>query len=192
MNNGKCTLDHTCQPAIGKTNRCFRILQRRIKGDKRNQRRAIRDWLACGRGTNRNVDRILRASWPGWDLERRPAAGPPPLRHLRLCGALALARVHDGVPAHPVHLEAMLDEDLGDELTRRAASLGRDLSLPALLLVTPAAGAARTADPDPVRALAILTHATGRTCNPGGAPLLSEALQAGHAIDLWTPEPAHA
>ena len=144
----------------------------------------------------------LRALWPEWAealldpgraptpgaAARRPAAAPQrqlrpsPARkvHLRLCGAVALAR---GAQSHPWALEPELGEALVDELMRLAPD--RASSLPPLLFATPARGPARPLEPDPLRVLAILTHLSGATCDPAGSPLFSEALRESHVLDLW-------
>ena len=129
-----------------------------------------------------DLDLNLRALWPGW---ARGLVHPEPgrRRHLRLCGALAVLA---GV--HPASLEHELFETLCDDLLRRAPAA----DLPPLMLASRATAEARTPEPDPLRALAILTHLSGRTCDPAGTPLLSEALQEGHAIDLWTAEAPRA
>jgi hypothetical protein len=132
-----------------------------------------------------DFDRILKTRWPQWAAAmNQKLILPARQTHLRLCGAVALLR-----PARPRDLEDALDEVLGDEVLRLAPNLAG--SLPPLLLATRAAARDRAVEPDPVRALALLTHLSGRTCDPCGSPLLSEALQKGHALDFWTPEAAH-
>lgn len=139
-----------------------------------------------------DFDQLLKAQWPRWAGKlRNPTTSPGQGKYLRLCGAVALARIHEGVPAHPGKLGAGQREELGDELLRRAPELSRARALPLLMLVTRAADTLQTTDADPIRALAILTHLSGRTCDPGGSPLLSEVLQEGYAIDLWTAEASH-
>jgi hypothetical protein len=83
-------------------------------------------------------------------------------------------------------LESGLGEELGDELLHRAQSLSRSQTLPPMLLATKASEQEKTLEEDPIRALVLLTHLSGRTCEPGGSPLLSVALQGGLTIDLWT------
>ena len=105
-------------------------------------------------------------------------------RLVRGCGALALLRGQEpGDPGTgPVEI-------LADELLRLAPALPGQL--PPLLVATRASAAPRPLEPDPLRALAVLTHLSGRTCVPGGTALLSEALLQGHPIDLWTAEDPH-
>jgi hypothetical protein len=104
---------------------------------------------------------------------------------------VALARGQDLSLDDPWNLDARLDEELADELLGLAPALARMGTLPSLMLATRAVGQGPDPDPDPVRTLAVLTHLTGRTCDPGGAPLLSQALRDGLPIDLWIPEAAH-
>ena len=139
-----------------------------------------------------NFDWILEAQWPRWagKLRNRPDRSGR-RSHLRLCGAVALARIQDGIPAHPRKLEEGLGEELADGLLRRVPGFDRAGTLPAMMLATRASQAPRNADKDPVRALIILTHLTGRTCDPSGSVLLSESLREGYTIDLWTPEASH-
>ena len=137
-----------------------------------------------------DLDHLLRDRWAEWALDLRAGGAPgrrPP--HLRLCGAVALARLEAGLCAHPSDLEATLPERLGDELLERAPALVR--GLPDLLVASRASAGARDVEGDPARVLAVLTHLSGRTCAPQGSPLLSEALREGHALDLWTAEAAH-
>jgi len=129
-----------------------------------------------------DFDANLRTCWPGWAPEGGSARRSA---HLRLCGAVALVRGR----IHPRDLERELGEDLGDELLRLAPVLAS--TLPPLLMATRAAEPTRPLEADPLRALALLTHLSGRTCDPAGPPLLSEALLEGHALDLWTPEATH-
>jgi len=128
-------------------------------------------------------DLNLQALWPEWaqalDPDDRSGLDKA---HLRLCGAVALA-----LGTRPEALAASLDETLVDDLMRVAPELTGGL-----LLATPARDAVRPLEPDPLRALAILTHLSGRTCDPGGSPLFSEALREGRTIDLWTAEADHA
>ena len=140
-----------------------------------------------------NFDWVLEARWPRWSGKLGDIAfGRGHRSHLRLCGAVALARIQDGIAAHPQRLEARLCEELGDELLRRAPGFERALALPPLMMATRASQTPRDADQDPARTLAILTHLSGQTCDPAGSPLLSEALREGHALDLWIAEAAHA
>jgi len=129
-----------------------------------------------------DLDLNLRALWPAWARGlAHPEAGRR--RHLRLCGALAILA---GV--HPASLEHELYETLCDDLLRRAPAA----SLPPLMLASRATDHTRAPEPDPLRTLAILTHLNGRTCDPAGPPMLGEALQEGHTVDLWTPEAPRA
>jgi len=140
-----------------------------------------------------NFDGILEAQWPRWFGELGDIACSGGYRsHLRLCGAVALARIQDGIAAHPRKLEDGLGEELGDELLRRATGFERAQALPPLMLATHASLAPRDADQDPARTLTILTHLSGQTCDPAGSPLLSEALREGQTLDLWIAEAAHA
>ncbi len=140
-----------------------------------------------------NFDSVLAARWPRWAGKLGDIAfGRGHRSHLRLCGAVALARIQDGIAAHPRRLEARLGEELGAELLRRAMGFEWALTLPPLMLATLASLAPKAADQDPGRTLAILTHLSGQTCDPAGSPLLSEALREGHTLDLWIAEAAHA
>jgi hypothetical protein len=103
-----------------------------------------------------------------------------------------LARIQDGIVAHPQKLEDELGEELGDELLRRAMGFEWALTMPPLMLATLASLAPKAADQDPARTLTILTHLSGQTCDPAGSPLLSAALREGHILDLWIAEAAHA
>ena len=133
-----------------------------------------------------DFDHHLRSLWPRWAAPMDEDDLPPARKaHLRLCGAVALA-----LGTHPETLAACLGETLVDDLMRLAPAL--TAGLPSLLMATPAQDPARPLEPDPLRALAILTHLSGRTCDPGGSPLFSEALREGRVIDLWTAEADHA
>ena len=53
-----------------------------------------------------NFDSVLAAQWPRWSGKlRNQSVSPGQRSHLRLCGALALARIQDGIAAHPQKLE---------------------------------------------------------------------------------------
>jgi hypothetical protein len=139
-----------------------------------------------------HFDWILRDQWPQWGHRLGGCAGSAGRQaHIRLWAAVALARGQDLSLDDPWNLDARLDEELADELLGLAPALARMGTLPSLMLATRAVGQGPDPDPDPVRTLAVLTHLTGRTCDPGGAPLLSQALRDGLPIDLWIPEAAH-
>jgi hypothetical protein len=126
-----------------------------------------------------DFDACVKGRWPGWPGGLEGSA------RRRLHAAVALLR-----PCHPAALAGVPDETLTDELLRRADSI--EGHLPPLLMATPTSPEPRLLEPDPLRALAVLTHLSGHTCDPGGSSLYSEALRAGRALDLWIPEPAHA
>jgi len=137
-------------------------------------------------------DQILRDRWPRWGRLLGGCAGHAGRQtHIRLCAAVALARSQDASPIEPWDLDARLDEELADELLGLAPALVMAGTLPPLMLATRAEGPGPDPDPDPMRTLAVLTHLTGRTCDPGGAPLLSQALREGLPVDLWIPEACH-
>ncbi len=139
-----------------------------------------------------DFDRILLDRWPQWGGRLSGVAGPGVRQtHVRLCAAVALARGQGVSLNDPWFLDASLDEELADELLGLAPTLSRAGALPPLMLATRASSPGPDPDPDPVRTLAVLTHLTGRTCDPGGSPLLSQALREGLPVDLWIPEAAH-
>jgi hypothetical protein len=138
-----------------------------------------------------DLDQILQARWPDWS-DRLGDIVAPCLGNLRLRGALALARACTGTPDHPGTPDLSLHEDRADELLRRVRMLVPEPALPALMLATQVSPRPRFAERDPARTLAILTHLSGRTCDLGASPLLSEALLEGRPVDLWIAEAAHA
>ena len=122
----------------------------------------------------------LHALWPHWagPLRQDHPSGLDKA-HLRLCGAVALA-----FGIQPEALAGCLGETLVDDLMRLAPD--RTADLPPLLFTTPARDPARPLEPDPLRALAMLTHLSGTTCDPAGSALFSQALREGHMLDFWT------
>lgn len=141
--------------------------------------------------TRVTLDGILRSRWPDWAAVAKSDHSATRRVHLRLCGAVALARYEVGSPVHPSSLESELGEDLGDELFLHVRELAASQSLPPLMLATPALYPGKPIDEDPVLTLVILTHVSGRTCEPEGSPLLSSALCEGHVIDLWATGGVH-
>jgi len=137
-----------------------------------------------------DLDEILRDRWPGWS-ERLGGLVPEGLGDLRLRGALALARACAGSPDPPGSPEPDLREDLADELLRRMRDLAPEPPLPALMLATQVSPRPRLTERDAARALAVLTHLSGRTCDLSASPLLGEALLEGRPVDLWIAENAH-